>query len=79
MTDDTLVRLSRIHRAWTPLLTLLACALVVAAGLSGHPVLLTLTCIAVALAVASAIQACAVAPLAAELLRMREQLARLRS
>ncbi len=76
METDRLSRLARIHPAWTPVLTLVAVALVVAAGITQNWVIVTLVGVAVPLALSAAIQSSAVAPLAEEVLRLREEIKR---
>lgn len=76
MANDELSRLSRAPARSTWFLTLLSCALVVAAATTEHRIVLVLLAVSLALTMAAAIQTAAVAPLAAEILRLREQLAK---
>lgn len=75
MKTDKLDRLARVHPAWPLGLTAVAVALVVAAGVTEDSKLIMLVGVAVPLALVAAIQSVAVGPLAAEVIRLREQLA----
>lgn len=76
MDERALLRLARAPARAAGIFTLLSCLLVLAAGLTGHPVLLTLLAVCVPLALTAAMQATAVAPMASELLRLRQQVGR---
>jgi len=75
METERLKRLAEIHPAWAPLLMAVAVALVVAAGITRDGLLIMLVGVAVPLALVAAIQCTAVAPLAAEVLRLRSRVA----
>ncbi len=75
METDKLNQLAKVHPAWTTALTAVAVVLVVAAGITRNWMLVTLVGVVVPLALVSAIQCTAVAPLAAEVLRLRKEIA----
>ena len=79
MNNETLIRLSRSPGKTAWLLTIASCALVVGSSVTGHPLLLTMLAVCVPLALAAAIQVTAVAPLASELLRLREEFSKPRA
>jgi hypothetical protein len=79
MSDDVLNRLARAPGVSTWLLTLLSCALAVVSVLTRDPLVVTLLAVSVPLTLTAAIQVMAVAPLAAELRRLRDELARSRA
>ena len=79
MDDDKHSQLARIHPAWAPMLTILSCVVIVYACLTGDSTFLMLAVIAVPLALAASIQVSSVAPLATEVVRLREELAKLQA
>jgi hypothetical protein len=78
MIEDQVTRLARIHPIWAPGLTFFSCLTIAVAGITGDWVMLMLCAIAIPLAIAAAIQVSSVAPLATELIRLREEVAELK-
>ena len=79
MNEDQVTRLASIHPIWAPGLTFFSCLTVAVAAITGDWVVIMLCAIAIPLAIAAAIQVTAVAPLANELLRLRDEVARIKA
>lgn len=78
MNEDQLTKLASVHPIWAPGLTFFSCLTVAVAGITGNWVVIMLCAIAIPLAIAAAIQVTAVTPLATELIRLRDEVARLK-
>jgi len=78
MNEDQVTKLARIHPIWAPGLTFFSCLTVAVAGITGDWVMVMLCAIAIPMAIAAAIQVSSVAPLATEIIRLRDEVARIK-